>query len=58
MRNSMAVLAGRQISVVVLMTENALQFCMFARAADQCIGQVAVAGTAIFIRFVLAVCNI
>ncbi len=58
MRNTMAALAGRYVPMGILVAENALQFCMFARTADQCIGQIAVAGTAIFIRFVLAVCNI
>jgi len=58
MRNTMAVLAGREIPMVILVAENALHFCMFARTADQCVGQIAVAGSAIYVGFVLIVCNI
>lgn len=44
--------------MVVLVAENALQFCMFTRAADQRVGEVAVAGSAVYVGFILVILDI
>lgn len=54
----MTVLAGRQIAVLVLVTEDTLQFGMLACPAGQRIGKIAVTGCAVDIGYILVVLNI